>query len=98
VITDGEKSQFEATVWNATDLKNFPVKIQHTPPQGQETTMVFRDIKLSKPDAKLFEPPSDFKKYAGVQELMQQEMMKRMGMPGGAPGGMAAPPAARPNK
>ena len=30
VVTDNEGVKHESTVWNATDLKNFPVKIQTT--------------------------------------------------------------------
>jgi hypothetical protein len=90
VITDGKQAKYEATVWNAKDLKNFPVKIQHTQ-EGVESTLYFKDVKLAKPDASLFEPPAKYKKYSNMQELMQQEIMKRMGIPGGMPPG-AMPP------
>ena len=79
-----EAKKHEATVWNATDLKKFPVKIETTE-QGQAVTMLFKDVKLSKPEANLFDPPSDLKYYS-MMSLMQQEMMKRMG------GGMGMPP------
>ena len=85
VVTDSEGTTHTSTVWNATDLKKFPVKIE-TIENGTTATMLFKDVKLSKPDAAQFEPPSDFKKYDSVMSLMQQEMMKRMG------GGMGAPP------
>jgi hypothetical protein len=62
------------------------VKIEQTQ-EGQKVTMLFKDIKLGKQEASKFEPPTDFKKYASMQEMMQQEMMKRMGMPGGMPPG-----------
>jgi hypothetical protein len=94
VITDGKQAKYEATVWNAKDLKNFPVKIQHTQ-EGVESTLYFKDVKLAKPDASLFEPPAKYKKYSNMQELMQQEIMKRMGIPGGMPPG-AMPPRKQP--
>jgi hypothetical protein len=77
IVTDDQGKAHESTVWNATDLKNFPVKIQTTE-QGTGMTMVYKNVKLTKPDAGLFEPPAGFKKYANMMEMMQQEMMKRM--------------------
>ncbi len=93
VMTDPEGNQHESTVWNATDLNNFPVKIEQNG-EGHQVTMMFKDIKLSKPDASLFTPPTGFTKYDSMQAMMQQEMMKRMGggMPGGMPGGAGQPP------
>jgi len=85
IVTDNEGVKHESTVWNATDLKKFPVKIQ-TIEQGDTVTMLFKNVSLAKPAASLFDPPADFKKYDNIQQLMQQEMMKRMG------GGMGMPP------
>jgi hypothetical protein len=99
VTTDDKGNKTEFTTWNATDLKNFPVKIQQgasagagasegTPAkEGSSVTMLFKDIKIEKPDAAQFEPPTDYKKYATMMEMMQQEMMKRMGGGMGMPGG-----------
>jgi hypothetical protein len=78
VVTDDQDKTHESTVWNATDLKNFPVKIE-TSEGGHAMTMLFTDIKTSKPDAALFDPPSDYKKYDSAQSMMREEMMKRMG-------------------
>jgi len=93
VVTDKEGVKHESTVWNATDLKKFPVKIE-TVEQGDHVTMEFKNVSLAKPAASQFDPPTDYKKYESIQQLMQQEMMKRMGggMPGGMPGGMGHPP------
>jgi hypothetical protein len=85
VVTDATGKAYVSTVWNATDLKNFPVKIE-TSEGGRTTTMLFKDVKFDKPDAAQFEPPADFKKYDNMMTLMQQEMMKRMG------GGRGMPP------
>lgn len=78
VVTDDEGRKFEAMTWNATDLKKFPIKIEITEPGAHTTTMLFTNVKLAKPDAALFEPPVDYKKYENLGLLMQQEMMKRM--------------------
>jgi hypothetical protein len=94
VITDDKGEKHEMTVWNATDLKNFPVKIE-TDENGRNTTIAFSNIKTGKPESALFEPPASFKKYTNQREMMQQEMMKRMGVQGMPPGG-AAPGATPP--
>jgi hypothetical protein len=85
IVTDKAGKSHESTVWNATDLKNFPVKIE-TSEGGTTATMLFKDVKFDRPDAAQFEAPAGFKKYDSMMTMMQQEMMKRMG------GGMAMPP------
>jgi len=85
IITDKQGNKHESTVWNATDLKNFPVKIQ-TAETGANATMLFKNVSLAKPAASLFEAPSDYTKYDSMQAMMQQQIMKRMG------GGMGMPP------
>lgn len=86
VVTDDKEKQHEFTVWNATDLKSFPVKIEMN--EGKTAmTMLFKEVKLTKPEGKLFEAPKDLKRYDNVMALMQEEMMKKMGG-----GGFGAPP------
>jgi len=85
VVTDKAGEKHEFTVWNATDLKNFPVKIEMNE-QGSAITMSYQNISFSKPDANLFTPPTGYTKYGSVQEMMQAVMMKNMG------GGMGLPP------
>jgi hypothetical protein len=80
VVTDKEGKTHESIIWCATDLKKFPIKIE-TAEQGHKVTMLFKDVKFSKPDASLFAPPSDFKKYDNMMGLM----MERMGGMGGMP-------------
>lgn len=83
------------TAWNATDLKNIPIKIEQSAwtstdsYAGTSTTMHFLNISQTKPAASLFEPPTNYKKYDNIQTMMQAEMMKKMG-------GMARPPLTRP--
>lgn len=84
VVTDDKGVNHEFLVWNATDMNKFPVKFEMNE-RGQALTMYFKNVKLTKPDASQFEPPSDYKKYDSQAALMQQEMMKRMG-------GMGMPP------
>ncbi|HEX4350713.1 MAG TPA: DUF4412 domain-containing protein [Verrucomicrobiae bacterium] len=80
-VTGKDGNKRESTVWNATDLKNFPVKIV-TGDASQPVTMLYKNVSLAKPAASLFEAPGGFTKYSDVQTMMQTEMMKKMG--GGA--------------
>jgi hypothetical protein len=75
VITEADGTKSEATVWNATELKKFPVRIE-TAKDGTKVRMTFKNVKLAKPDAKLFEPPTDYKKHDNVQGMMQEAIMK----------------------
>jgi hypothetical protein len=78
VATDDQGAKHEFTVWNASDLKKFPVKIE-TNEGGQPLTMLFKEVKFDKPDEALFSPPSSFKRYDSFMAMMMQEMMKRQG-------------------
>jgi Domain of unknown function (DUF4412) len=84
IVTDDKGTNHESIVWNATDLKKFPVKLETTE-QGQPITIFFKDVKLAKPDEALFSPPTDFKRYDNYMALMQQEVMKRMQGAGAVP-------------
>jgi len=75
VMTEADGTKSEATVWNATELKKFPVRIE-TAKDGMKVRMSFRNVKLAKPDAKIFDPPADYKKYTDVQVMMQEMIMK----------------------
>ncbi len=70
---DGQTS--EALVWEATDMKNFPIQYQ-TVDEGQTTTTTFSDIKMGKPDAALFELPASYKKYDSMQQMMIGNMQR----------------------
>ena len=65
----------EFTVWNATDLKDFPVQSETTE-QSSTIRFKYRDIQFAKPDAKLFEPPAGFKSYPDMQTMMMSVMQK----------------------
>ena len=84
VVTDNNGGKHESMIWNATDLKEFPVKIETTE-NGNTMTMLFKNVKLSKPSASQFEPPTGMKRYDNPMALMQEEMMKRMGGAMGMP-------------
>ncbi|MEI7731326.1 MAG: DUF4412 domain-containing protein [Verrucomicrobiota bacterium] len=74
VVTDKEGKKQEATVWNATDLKKFPVKIQYAEEQGNAITMSFKNVNAAKPAANRFDAPIGFTKYNSIMELMMSSM------------------------
>jgi len=78
VVTDQDGKKHESTVWNAGDLKKFPVKIETTE-QGHNIVLLFSDIEFSKPAADRFTPPPAYKKYDNMMAMMQEIMIKRMG-------------------
>lgn len=81
----GEKHK--AVIWEATDLKDFPIKMEFNTPQGKKTIM-YKDIKLGVAKASMFEVPKGYKKVNAVYEVMDigtgtgmdkmEEMMKKM--------------------
>jgi len=75
-MTDDKGAKHEFIVWNATDLKDFPMRFQTTE-QGSTVTISYKDVKLEKPDAKLFGPPGDYTKYDNQMDLIQATVMKR---------------------
>jgi hypothetical protein len=71
----------QGTVWRATDLKNFPIRI--ILPSGDSTVeMTFKDLKLAKPDPTLFEAPVGHRRYDNMEKLMTERMASLIG---GAP-------------
>ena len=76
VMTDAKGQKAEAVVWNAADLKEFPVQMQMN---DKETTVVMRykEVHFSKPDAKQFDAPAGFTKHTDMQQLMMAIAQKQ---------------------
>jgi len=85
IITEENGRTINVLVWQATDLKDFPIKSEMTTDDGSVITTVFSNINQNKPDAALFVPPSDYTRYGSMQELMMGNMGRMM--PAGAPHG-----------
>lgn len=66
-----------ATTWNATDMKDFPLQISVQAKDGI-TTMRFKQVKLTRPAAALFEPPAGFTKYGNPDMLLLAAAQKQM--------------------
>jgi hypothetical protein len=88
LVTPENGTPVNMLVWRATDLNDYPIQTQ-VDAGGSTITTHFQNINQHKPAASLFEPPSDYKRYGSVQELMMNSMG---GMPGGMPGGRGMPP------
>jgi hypothetical protein len=71
---DGKQEGF---IWQATDLKDFPIKIEITLTHGSTLT-TYTGIRFEKPDAKLFEPPAAYEKYDSVEMMIRVAAMKRL--------------------
>lgn len=84
VVTEKDGSQHQSTVWNATDLNKFPVKIESNE-DNRKMVMIFTQVSFAKPDANSFEAPTSFTKYDSMQSMMQAVIMKRMGNQGRVP-------------
>lgn len=78
VVTNANGEKQESTVWNATDLGNFPIKIQ-TNQGGRSSTLTFKDVSRSKPDSTTFDVPSGYQQYDSPQALARGVVMKKMG-------------------
>lgn len=77
VVTDKKGKKQEGFAWRAADLKNFPVKMEFTDPEAT-VTMNFKNVKLTAPDGKQYEPPAGFTKYSDLQQMMQATMLKAL--------------------
>ena len=67
----------EFTVWAASDLEEFPVKIEYTE-KREPVSIKFTKVRLKMPPADHFNLPEDYTAYKTVQELMQMEISKAM--------------------
>ena len=85
LINEKDGTTHEATTWNATELEKFPIKIETTE-EGNQISLLFSEVKLTKPAASAFEAPSGYTKYDDMMSMMQGAMLKNMGG-GGMPGG-----------
>ena len=77
VITDDKAEKHEATVWTATDLRDFPVCVATR--EGNDTVVMrFRQVQFTRAEAKVFEPPAGYTEYADMQALMAGAVVKHM--------------------
>ena len=79
-LTDGKGEKQHAIIWNAADLKDFPVQMQIA---ADDSTLImkFKDIKLGRPDASHFDAPAGLTKYDSVNALISEAITKKMNAP-----------------
>jgi hypothetical protein len=77
VITDDAGKKSEATVWTATDLRDFPVCVATKEREGT-VVIRFRKIQFTRAEAGRFEPPAGFAEYADMQMLMAGPVVQYM--------------------
>lgn len=79
-ITDANGKKTEVFVWNATDLKDFPIKIQAA--ENNDTVLMrYKNIQFAKPDAKQFDLPAGYTSHNSMEAFtgaMMQKMMSGM--------------------
>ena len=80
VVTDEKGQSQEATVWNATDLRDFAIQMQ-IKETNSNVIMKFKDVQFAKPNAKEFEPSAGYTKYQSIEEIQQVMMQKMLGTP-----------------
>lgn len=67
-----------ATVWQATNLQNLPIKIVITKDQ-QTYQLQLSNIRLGQPDAAYFQTPQGFVKHADLNAAIQAAAMRSLG-------------------
>lgn len=70
LMTDDRGQKVEFIVWNASDLKDFPLQAQMND-SGSNVIIRYRNVQLDKPDPRQFETPASYKKHKDFLELMQ---------------------------
>jgi hypothetical protein len=75
--SDGSSARF--TVWQAEDVKHFPVRIQ-APPGPGEMTLNFFELRVELPPPQLFAPQDGFVKYDSPVALMNELITRQSAM------------------
>jgi hypothetical protein len=75
--SEGTNAVFQ--VWRAPELKGMPVRIICTA-KGKPITLGFSRIRLETPPSDLFQPPSDFTKYASGEVLMNELVARQQNL------------------
>jgi hypothetical protein len=92
VITDEQGRKHEATVWNASDLRDFPVCVATREAEGT-VVLRFRQVQFVAPSPALFEPPAEYQSCADMGALVAGPGAKFLAATGQAvPAKPAAPP------
>lgn len=80
-MTDEKGHTTKAIVWNAKDLKDFPIQIQTTE-NGNNSFVRFSQIKFIQPDSSQFDPPGNVAQYSD-QEQFKRAILTKIGADSG---------------
>jgi len=69
-LTGDKGDKLVTTVWYATDMKDFPVKLEMPSEEGSVVIMKFKEVKLVRPELKEFEAPAGLTRYASGEALL----------------------------
>jgi len=69
-ITNSTGDENDVLLWEAADLKNFPVQLVFEI-AGDTFRIQFHDVKLETPDLELFQPPAEYDRYTSLGELVR---------------------------
>ena len=70
LVPDNDGKTIDAITWNATGLRNFPIKIETS--EGGNTSIVsFSEVQFAPPDPKEFDPPAGYTVYTDPMEFQQ---------------------------
>jgi hypothetical protein len=69
VIKDPKGRQQQLIDWEASDMKDFPIRIQLNE-DGQNTVIQYTAVKFAKPDPAFFELPAGYARYTNVNSML----------------------------
>ncbi len=70
LVPDTGGKTIEAITWNATDLRNFPIRIE-TAEHGNTSIVSFSHVQFDSPDPQEFDPPAGYTVYTDPAEFQQ---------------------------
>ena len=77
VAYDEQGKRHEATVWNAPELRDFPVCVATK--EGSDTVVMrFHQVVFNRPEASKFESPAEFEQCSDMQALMSGPVARYM--------------------
>jgi hypothetical protein len=77
VMTDDKGAKREVLVWEAADLKNFPLQMR-LDEKGTNIVVRYKNVQFTKPESKQFEAPAGFARHTDFQQLMQVAVQKML--------------------
>ncbi len=75
VLPEDKAKEEEAAVWQATDLKDLPIRIR-VKVKADVYMLQFRNVVYRAPEAKVFEIPAGFTRYDNADAMVQAAVLK----------------------